>query len=44
MAKISVEVMKATNERELRKTTKEKETKTEKSKSNRNYSERMRAK
>ena len=41
---ISVEIMKTINEREMQKTTKEKQTETEKSKGNRSYSERMRAK
>ena len=41
---ISVEIMKAIDERELQKTTKEKQTKTERSKGNRSYSERVRAK
>ena len=36
--------MKTIDERELRKTTKEKQTKTERSKGNRSYSERMRTK
>ena len=36
--------MKTTDERELQKTTKEKQTKTERSKGNRSYSERVRAK
>ena len=36
--------MKTTDERELQKTTKEKQTNTEKSKGNRSYSERVRAK
>ena len=36
---ISVEVMKTIDERELQKTTKEKQTKTERSKGNRSYSE-----
>ena len=41
---ISVEIMKAIDERETQKTTKEKQTKTERSKGNRSYSERVRAK
>ena len=41
---ISVEIMKAIDERELQKTTKEKQTKTETSKKNRHYSDRVRAK
>ena len=41
---ISVERMKTIDEREMQKTTKEKQTKTEKSKRNRRYSERVRAK
>ena len=41
---ISVEIMKTIDEREMQKTTKEKQTKTEKSKGNRSYSERVRAK
>ena len=36
--------MKTIDERELQKTTKEKQTKTERSKRNRNYSERVRTK
>ena len=36
--------MKTIDERELQKTTKEKQTKAEKSKGNRNYSEKVRAK
>ena len=36
--------MKTTDEREIHKTTKEKQTKTERSKENRSYSERVRAK
>ena len=40
----SVEIMKTIEERELQKTTKEKQTKTEKSKGNRIYSERVRGK
>ena len=41
---ISVEIMKTMDEREMGKTTKEKQAKTEKSKGNRSYSERVRAK
>ena len=41
---ISVEIMKTIDEREMQKTTKEKQTKTERSKGNRSYSERVRAK
>ena len=41
---ISVEAMKTINEREMQKTTKEKQIKTERSKGNRSYSERVRAK
>ena len=41
---ISVEIMKTKDEREMQKTTTEKQTKTERSKGNRSYSERMRAK
>ena len=41
---ISVEIMKTIDEREMQKTTKEKQTKTEKSKGNRSYSQRVRAK
>ena len=41
---ISVEIMKRIDEREMQKTTKEKQTKTEKGKGNRSYSERMKAK
>ena len=40
---ISVEIMKTIGEREMQKTTKEKRAKTERSKGNRNYSERVRA-
>ena len=43
MSIISVEIMK-TDERELQKTTKEKQAKTERSKGNRSYSERAKAK
>ena len=41
---ISVEIMKTIDEREMQKTTKEKQTKTERSKGNRSYSERVRVK
>ena len=41
---ISVEIMKTIDEREMQKTTKEKQTKTERSKVNRSYNERVRAK
>ena len=41
---ISAEIMKTIDEREMQKTTKEKQTKTERSKGNRSYSERVRAK
>ena len=41
---ISVEIMKTIDEREMQKTTKEKQTKIERSKENRSYSERARAK
>ena len=41
---ISVEIMKTKDEREMQKTTTEKQTKTERSKGNRSYSESMRAK
>ena len=41
---ISVEIMKTMDEREMGKTTKEKQAKTERSKGNRSYSERVRAK
>ena len=41
---ISVEIMKTIDEREMQKTTKEKQTKTEKGKGKRSYSERMKAK
>ena len=44
MPMISVEIMKTIDERQMQKTTKEKQTKTENSKGNRSYSERMRAK
>ena len=41
---IIVEIMKTTDELESQKTTKENQTKTERSKENRSYSERVRAK
>ena len=41
---ISVEIMKTIHEREMQKTTKEKQTKAERSNGNRSYSERVRAK
>ena len=41
---ISVEIMKTIAEREMQKITKEKQTKTERSKGNRSYTERVRAK
>ena len=41
---ISIEMMKTTDEREMQKPTKEKQTKPERSKGNRSYSERVRAK
>ena len=41
---ISVKIMKTIDEREMQKATKEKQTKTEKSKENRSCSERVRAK
>ena len=41
---ISVKKMKTIDEREMQKTTKEKQIKTERSKGNRSYSERVRAK
>ena len=44
MSIISVEIMKTIDERELQKTTKEKQTKAERSKGKRNYSEKVRAK
>ena len=44
MSIISVEIMKITDEREMQKATKEKQAKTESSKDNRSYSERVRAK
>ena len=40
---ISVEIVKTKDEREMQKTTKEKQTKAESSKRNRRYSERLRA-
>ena len=44
MPTISVEIMKTKDEREMQKTAKEKQTKTERSKGSRSYSERVRAK
>ena len=44
MPVISIEIMKIIDEREMQKTTKEKQTKTEKGKGKRSYSERMKAK
>ena len=41
---ISVEIMKTIDEKEMQKTTKEKQAKTERNKGNRSYSERVRAK
>ena len=41
---ISVEITETTDEREMQKPTKEKQTKTERIKGNRSYSERVRAK
>ena len=41
---ISVDIMKTIDEREMQKTTNEKQTKTERSKRNRNYTEGVRAK
>ena len=41
---ISIEIIKTINERKKQRTTKEKQTKTEQSKGNRTYSERVRAK
>ena len=41
---ISVEIIETIDEREMQKTTKEKQSKTETSKGNRSYSERVRAK
>ena len=41
---ISAEIMKTIDEREMQKSTKEKQAKTERSKGNRSYSERVRAK
>ena len=41
---IGVEIMKIIDKREMQKTTKEKQAKTERSKGNRSYSERVRAK
>ena len=44
MSIISVEIMKTTNERGMQKTTKERQTKIEKRKGNRSYSDRVRGK
>ena len=44
MPKISVEIMKTIDERKMHELTKEKQTKTERNKGNRSYSERVRAK
>ena len=44
MSIISAEIMKTIDEREMQKATKEKQAKTERSKGNRSYSERVRAK
>ena len=44
MPKISVEMMKTIDEKEMQKTTKEKQIKTERSNGNSSYSERVRAK
>ena len=44
MSIISVEIMKTIDERKIQKTTKEKQIKIERSKGNRNYSQRVRAK
>ena len=44
MSIISVEIMKTIDEQQMQKTTKEKQTKTERSKGNRSFSERVRAK
>ena len=41
---ISIEIMKTIDQREIQKTTKEKQTKTESSKENRSYTKRVRAK
>ena len=41
---ISIEIMKTIDEREMRKTTKEKQTKAKSSNENRSYNERVRAK
>ena len=41
---VIVEIMKTTDERKKKKTTKEKQTKTQRSKGNRGYSKRVRAK
>ena len=44
MPMISVEIMKTTDEKKMQKTTKQKQTKTERTNGNRSYSERVRAK
>ena len=44
MPTIGIEMMKTIDEREMQKTTEEKQTKTERRKVNRSYSERVRAK
>ena len=44
MPRISIEIMKTIDEREMQKATKEKQTKTEKSKRNKSYIERVKAK
>ena len=44
MSMINVEIIKKIDEREMQKATKDKQTKTERSKGNRSYSERVRAK
>ena len=44
MSIINVDIMKTIDEREIQKTTKEKQTKIERSKGNRSYSKRVRAK
>ena len=44
MSLISVEIMKAIDEREMKRTSKEEQTKTKRNKGNRSYSQRVRAK
>ena len=44
MLVVNIEIVKTIDEREMQKTAKEKQTKTERSKGNRSYSERVRAK